>query len=105
MFAPLVRFETTDGNTVEFQSTFRSNPPAYRTGQTVSVLYDPEDPQSASIRGMLALWLSTIVLGFIGSMFLAMGTGMIVLCSKVAKFFADSAVTVHLAGNPPPLPR
>src|SRR5262245_32074598 len=43
MYSPLVRFETTDGSTIEFQSTLRTNPPAYRTGQTVSVLYDPED--------------------------------------------------------------
>jgi hypothetical protein len=105
MYSPLVRFETTDGSTIEFQSTLRTNPPAYRTGQTVSVLYDPEDPQSASIRGALSLWLSTIVLGFIGSMFLAMGTGMIFLCGRVAKFLAESATKVHLAGNPPPLPR
>lgn len=105
MYAPVVRFETAEGSTVEFQSTLRSNPPGYRTGQTVSVLYDPEDPQSASIHGVLSLWLSSIVLGFIGSMFLAMGTGMIVICGRVAKFFAESAVKVHFVGSPPPLPR
>jgi hypothetical protein len=100
MFAPLVRFETTDGNTVEFQSSFRSNPPAHRTGQTVSVLYDPDDPQSAAIRGVISLWLNSIVLGFIGSMFLAIGTGMIVICSRVAKFFAQPDMAAGPAGGP-----
>lgn len=104
MYAPLVRFEAIDGRTVEFQSSLRSNPPGYRTGQTVSVLYDPDAPQSAAIRGLFSLWLTSIVLGFIGSAFLAVGTGMIVICSRVAKFFARSDVAVGLVGNPPPLP-
>jgi hypothetical protein len=105
MYAPLVRFETIDGRTVEFQSSLRSNPPGYRTGQTVSVLYDPDDPQSAAIRGLVSLWLTSIVLGFIGSAFLAVGTGMIAICSRVAKFFVRSDVAVGLVGSPPPLPR
>src|SRR5262245_44929229 len=40
-FAPLVRFQTADGKSVEFQATYRSNPPAYYRGQSVTVLYDP----------------------------------------------------------------
>jgi len=105
MYAPLVRFETTDGNTVEFQSSLRSNPPAYRTGQTVSVLYDPEDPQSAAIRGVFSLWLTSMILGFVGFMFTAIGAGMVAICSNVAKFLARSAVTAGIAGSPPPLPQ
>ena len=105
MYAPFVRFQTIEGRTVEFQSTLSSNPPGYRTGQTVSVLYDPDDPQSAAIRGVFSLWLTSIVLGFIGSAFLAVGTGMIVICRRVAKFFVRSDVAVGLVGSPPPLPR
>ena len=104
MYAPLVRFETIDGRTVEFQSTLRSNPPGYSTGQTVSVLYDPDDPQSAAIRGVFSLWLTSIVLGFIGSVFLVVGTAMIAICSRVRKFFARSGVAVGLVASPPPLP-
>lgn len=105
LYAPLVRFETTDGNTVEFQSSLRSNPPAYRTGQTVSILYDPEDPQSAAIRGVLSLWLTSMILGIVGFMFTAIGAGMIALCSNVAKFLARSAVKAGIAGSPRPLPQ
>src|SRR4051794_41757070 len=67
MFAPLVRFQTGDGRSIEFQSSLRSNPPGYRTGQTVTVLYDPDAPESAAIRGLFSLWLVTMVLGFMGS--------------------------------------
>src|SRR5262245_2594364 len=42
MYAPVVRFQTAEGRTVEFQSSLRTNPPAYRTGQSVPVVYDPE---------------------------------------------------------------
>jgi len=38
--------------------------------------------------------------GFIGSMFLAIGTGMIVICSRVAKFFAQPDMAAGPAGGP-----
>ena len=91
MFAPVVRFQTIEGSTVEFESGFRSNPPAYRTGQTVSVLYDPEEPHSAAIRGFFSLWLMSIILGFIGTIFLTVGTAMVVVSAWAAKFFEQPA--------------
>jgi hypothetical protein len=100
MFAPLVRFQTGDGRSIEFQSSLRSNPPGYRTGQTVTVLYDPDAPESAAIRGLFSLWL-----GFMGSIFTAIGTAMVFVSSRVTKFSVRYNVTVDLAGSPPPLPR
>lgn len=91
MFAPVVRFKTAEGNTVEFESSFRSNPPAYRTGQSVSVLYDPSEPRSAAIRGFLSLWLMPLILGFIGSAFLIVGTAMVVFSGWAGKFFEAGA--------------
>src|SRR5262245_13723353 len=70
-FAPVVRFQTAMGDTVEFQSTFQSNPPAYSTGQIVRVLYDPNRPNSAAIAGLFSVWGTTIVLSAVGAMFLA----------------------------------
>jgi hypothetical protein len=105
MFAPLVRFQTGDGRSIEFQSSLRSNPPGYRTGQTVTVLYDPDAPESAAIRGLFSLWLVTMVLGFMGSIFTAIGTAMVFVSSRVTKFSVRYNVTVDLAGSPPPLPR
>ena len=91
MFAPVVRFQTIEGSTVEFESGFRSNPPAYRTGQAVSVLYDPDEPHSAAIHGFLSLWLMSIILGFIGTIFLTVGTAMVVVSGWAAKFFEQPA--------------
>jgi uncharacterized protein DUF3592 len=87
LFVPVVRFQTVEGRTVEFQSSLRSNPPAYRAGQSVSVLYDPDEPRSAAIRGVFSLWFMSIILGFIGSIFLIVGTAMVVLSGRAAKFF------------------
>ena len=73
MFAPLVRFKTADGKSIEFQSTTQSNPPAYYAGQTVTVLYDPGRPNSAAIAGLFSIWGASIILGIIGIVFLAFG--------------------------------
>ena len=77
LFSPVVRFQTADGATHEFQSGLRTNPPADHAGQSVAVVYDPLIPQSAAIRGVLSLWLTLIILSFIGTIFLAIGIAMI----------------------------
>lgn len=50
-YAPLVRFKPDDGEMVTFQTDYYSSPPEYRTGQRVTVVYDPEQPEKAVIRG------------------------------------------------------
>jgi hypothetical protein len=82
-FAPLVRFQTADGKTVEFQSTFQSNPPAYTTGQTVTVLYDPSRPNSAAIASLFSIWGPTIILSAVGAVFLAFGIGVLVVGKRL----------------------
>jgi hypothetical protein len=78
-FAPLVRFRTADGKSIEFQSTAQSNPPAYYAGQTVTVLYDPAKPNSAAIEGLFPVWGATMILAAIGIMFTAFGVGGVVI--------------------------
>jgi Protein of unknown function (DUF3592) len=90
LFAPVVRFKTVEGNTVEFESSLHSNPPGYHAGQTVSVFYDPDEPRSAAIKGFFSLWLVPIILGFIGTVFLIVGTAMVVMSSWAGRFFEQS---------------
>ncbi len=85
LFSPVVRFERADGRSHEFQSGLRTNPPAYYAGQTVTVVYDPRAPESAVIRGVLSLWLTSIILGFIATIFVAVGTAMIAMSNYVAR--------------------
>jgi hypothetical protein len=85
MFAPLVRFKTPDGKSIEFQSTTQSNPPSYYAGQTVTVLYDPGKPNSAAIAGLFSIWGATIILGIIGSVFLLIGLALAVTGRRVLR--------------------
>jgi hypothetical protein len=47
-YAPVVEFQV-DGHRYKFKDSISSNPPSYRTGEIVKVLYDPDRPQSARI--------------------------------------------------------
>lgn len=98
LFAPVVRFQTMEGRTVEFESSLRSNPPAYRTGQTVSVFYDPDEPRSATIKGFFSLWLMPVILGFIATVFLIVGTAMVVMSGWAGRFFAQHTPSPNSAG-------
>jgi Protein of unknown function (DUF3592) len=46
---PVVRYHTTDGREVVFRSALGSQPPLWRPGQSVTVLYDPANPEAARI--------------------------------------------------------
>lgn len=87
-FYPIVEFKTPAGEVVRFQDSTGSNPPAYREGETVEVLYDLLTPQAATVASWTNLWLpSTIVLaagglfvlfgvlGFLQSLFFILGLG------------------------------
>lgn len=87
VFSPIVRFETADGGTHQFQSGLRTYPPAYRTGEVVSVVYDPAVPDAAMIRSPLSLWLMPIILSFIGTILCAIGIFMIVMCNWASRAF------------------
>jgi Protein of unknown function (DUF3592) len=51
---PVVRYRAMDGREVVFRSGFGSRPSLWRPGQTVTVLYDPADPQAARIESRAA---------------------------------------------------
>lgn len=50
-YAPIVRFQTEGGRMFDFQSPYYASPPAYEIGQSVSVLYPPENPRDAVLQG------------------------------------------------------
>src|SRR3954471_2322468 len=64
---PVVRFRTEDGERIEFEDAFGSNPSPYRVGRGVPVLYDPERPGQARIRSFGSLWLFCLITGVIGT--------------------------------------
>jgi hypothetical protein len=84
-FAPLVRFQTRDGKSIEFQSSFRSNPPAYTVGQTVTVLYDPDDPNAAAVSGVFSIWGFSIILALVGFVFVMIGIGIMLIARRLSQ--------------------
>jgi Sec-independent protein translocase protein TatA len=63
-YAPLVEFEH-DGKTYKFKDSIGSNPPSYRSGDVVAVLYDPSQPADARIdRGRWNKLIPDLIGGF-----------------------------------------
>lgn len=58
---------------MQFQSDVSSSPPAWRVGEAVKVLFDPNDPSQAVIDSFMARWLVPLLLGFIGGVFAFLG--------------------------------
>lgn len=60
-YSPVVEFEV-NGQTYTFESENASYPPAYEVGESVQVLYDPNDPNTAQINKYSERWLMPIIL-------------------------------------------
>lgn len=63
-YAPVIRFQTQGGREFEFKSSYSSNPPQYKVGQKVTVLYPPDQPGDAQIKG--AGNLLALIFGLVG---------------------------------------
>jgi hypothetical protein len=70
---PVVAFSLGNGEQEQVELEEGAWPPAYKAGDSVTVLYDPEQPQQARIQSStsgLFLWLWPAITGFIGLIFL-----------------------------------
>lgn len=62
VYSPIIEFTTPEGRTVRFEGSNASDPPAYRLGQEVAVLYNPQDPDDSAINSFYELWLMPAIL-------------------------------------------
>ena len=74
---PVVAFVAGNGRRVRFADSVSSKPAAYDVGDTVTVLYLPDEPEEAHIRGFSSLWLGVAVLGGLGLAFCGIGGGIL----------------------------
>jgi hypothetical protein len=72
-YSPRVEFRTASGRVVHFVSRVSSQPPAFREGESVKVLYDPDDPTNASIDSFFEQWFGSLILGGLGLVFALVG--------------------------------
>ncbi|SFW60341.1 DUF3592 domain-containing protein [Cellulophaga fucicola] len=82
MYKPLVAFTDAKGTEVEFASSTSSNPPSYSVNEKVDVIYNPESPNKAKIKGFFSLWGGAMILGILGLIVFLIGFGIIVSSVK-----------------------
>lgn len=61
VYSPVVEFEA-DGRTYSFEGDNASDPPAYKVGEQVDVIFDPADPDTAQINKWTERWLFPIII-------------------------------------------
>jgi Protein of unknown function (DUF3592) len=74
-YSPVVHFRASNGAEITYTESFSGNPPPYDVGESVEVLYLPDDPREARIKGYMSLWLGESILGGMGALFAAIGAG------------------------------
>ena len=72
-YSPVYTFRTMSGQVIEVTDRMSSNPPQFKEGQIVDVLYDPENPNRARINKWLNLYFVPLLLGFLGLVFGGIG--------------------------------
>lgn len=65
-YTPIFEFRTLQGKKMEVSSNLGTNPPQFKVGQIVEVLYDPENPEGARINKGLNLYYVPSFLGLFG---------------------------------------
>lgn len=83
-YAPKLKFKSADSREHEIVATLSSNPPPASVGQTVTVLYDPANPESVMIDGLLGVWAVPTILAGTG--------GLVLLVSLVLLYISRGVV-------------
>ena len=77
-YSPVYTFRTMSGQVIEVTDNMSSNPPQFKEGQIIDVLYDPDDPSRARINKWFNLYFAPLLLGFLGLVFGGIGIGSLV---------------------------
>lgn len=88
-YRPVVEFRDAEGTRREFTGRFGSSPPSYSTGESVSVIYDPDAPGRAIIDGFVGRYLFPLVFGGIGTIFAATGIGFLYFYFRRRRIVAE----------------
>jgi hypothetical protein len=72
-YHPVLRYRTQEGVTKEIVSSVGSNPPRYKKGDSVAILYDPARPDDMRIHSFGTVWLVPLILAGVGGIFIIVG--------------------------------
>jgi Protein of unknown function (DUF3592) len=76
VYYPVLRYRTQQGDTKEVVSSVGSNPPRYKEGDSLVVLYDPAQPGDVRIHSFFNVWVGPLVLGLLGVIMTGVGAGL-----------------------------
>jgi hypothetical protein len=88
VYAPVFRFTTIQGQSMEVAESVYSNPPGFSVGQVVDILYDPQNPSNARAKKWSSLYFVPLLLGGLGAAF--GGIGVVLLVVKVIDLITQS---------------
>lgn len=75
VFAPIFTFRTKDNQLVTYELAESSDPPAWKIGETTTVIYDPADPSKVSLYSYFRMFIWTLVLLSIALPLIVIGGG------------------------------
>ncbi len=81
-YFPVVSFKVNEHD-YTFTSNSGSNPPQYQQGQSVDVMYDPQNPLNADINSGSTQWFGVIIFAVLGVSFAGFGVFFIVFRNKI----------------------
>ncbi len=93
---PIVSFRDARGQEHEFTSSVSQNPPAYKVGDAVAVLYQTGQPGNAKINSFFEVWGWNLILGGIGVGNFVFGLVMLAVASKIPGEKRQPAMPGHL---------
>ena len=89
MICPVVEFTPLSGGKIRFTSDFGSLPASHKIGQNVNVRYDSiDDPQKAEIDSTANLWLTPLILVFMGLLSCCLAVTFLGLYALVPSIFS-----------------
>jgi hypothetical protein len=77
-YRPVFEFKDSQGTTHHVTERVGSNPAAFDRGETVTVLYNPENPAEAHIKGFTTLWFGPTMAGGFGLVLFGIGGAVLV---------------------------
>lgn len=72
-YFPIIEYVTNEGQKLQFRSSTGSSRPAYSIGETVEVLYSPQQTEDARLNSYFSLWGAALILAILGAVFLFVG--------------------------------
>lgn len=98
VYHPVVAFKTKTGELIQFTESVGRNPPAYKEGEIVEVLYNLASPKEARLNNFTSLYVAPLILGIIGSVFFFVGFSIFLygyLKQKKSKYLLSNGVPVQ----------